>query len=289
MKNLHYLLSILFLVTCLLIFSACEEVGPNINFTEPEAALVDSTYFTDAVLPSQSKHILMEEFTGVRCPNCPDGAILADQLAALNPGKIAIVSIHSGFFSVPYTDEQNLKTEQGEAIEALLGIAPGYPAASINRKIFDGEDKEIVTSPNWSNYIDEELANPPLANVIVETEYNDMDGELIVRTNTHFLEDINETVKLSIVLLENNIIQTQDVNGEIVADYNHKHVLRTMLSPFDGIILGATVQQKETFQKDFSFSDFGDEWKRENMIVVVFAHKSGGDKSVLQVAEADVF
>jgi len=288
MKIVTQNISTLILTACLFIFCACEEVGPNINFTEPEAPLVDTMFIADEVNAAQTKHILFEEFTGVRCPNCPEGAVLAEQLADLNPGRLAIVSIHSGFFSIPYPDEQDLKTAEGPSIEALLGTAPGYPAAAINRVLFDGEDKEIVTDTKWANYIEQELATPLLANVIVETEYNDADGELIVRTNSHFLEDINETVKLSIQLLETDIIQSQDVDGDEVSDYNHKHVLRTMLTPFDGLILAGSVEQKQTFQKDFSFSEFGDLWQIENMSVVVFVHKADGDKTVLQVAEKGI-
>ena len=58
-------------------FSACEEVPPAIDFSEPVVPSKDSTYTVSTEPPAQHKAVLIEDITGVRCINCPDAALKA--------------------------------------------------------------------------------------------------------------------------------------------------------------------------------------------------------------------
>ncbi|MFA5783227.1 MAG: hypothetical protein WC868_13255, partial [Bacteroidales bacterium] len=51
------------------------------------------------------KKVLLEEFTGHQCPNCPQGAIIAQQLKAIYGEKLILISIHAGDFAEPGTGE----------------------------------------------------------------------------------------------------------------------------------------------------------------------------------------
>lgn len=53
-----------------LFFCACEEVGPYINFEEETETVTPPVNNGDI-----QKVVLLEEFTGVRCPNCPAGSV----------------------------------------------------------------------------------------------------------------------------------------------------------------------------------------------------------------------
>ena len=52
--------------------SACEEKGPLINFEDGPVAS-DTTYVAAPETP-QTKKLLVEEFTGASCTNCPAAA-----------------------------------------------------------------------------------------------------------------------------------------------------------------------------------------------------------------------
>ena len=54
MRN-SYLLSALVASGIAVFFSACEEVGPNIDFTIPDASLLDTTYVESTVEEPQQK------------------------------------------------------------------------------------------------------------------------------------------------------------------------------------------------------------------------------------------
>ena len=57
----------------------------------------------DYTPPAGDRNVLLEEFTGQMCPNCPEGAREAHRLQENNPGMV-IVSIHAGGFAAgtPY-------------------------------------------------------------------------------------------------------------------------------------------------------------------------------------------
>ncbi len=280
--------NLLILCVAVIVFSSCEEVGPNIIFTEPEAPLLDSSFVADNIEEAQLKNILMEEFTGVRCPNCPAGAELAEQLAAANPGRVQIVSIHSGFFSIPFPNEPDFKISEGEEIEALLGLAAGYPSAALDRKTHAGENTIIVTSNSWQSIIDNTINTPTSVNVNLETEWDGDTRKLTIRTNTHFTAALSGDYRLSIALLENDIVSPQDVDGVVVDTYVHKHVLRGMVTPFNGIPLATDPVAGETFLKDYEVEGVDASWIADNLEVVVFVNQAGNTIEVLQVNHASV-
>jgi len=164
---MQQLIRLSFFLSIILFLYACEEVGvdPLINFSDEEITEPNPNSDSDRV-------VLIEEFTGVRCANCPAGAELAEQLAKQYKGQVIIVSIHSGAFSIPYPDAENFKIDEGIEIENLLGKAAGYPSAAINRTLFDGESRLIIPSTKWSNYIKSELEKPTSVKInIAEINY----------------------------------------------------------------------------------------------------------------------
>ncbi len=268
-----------------LFFGACEEQGPYINFEEEtETATPQENENPTVNNEDVQKVVLLEEFTGVRCPNCPAGAVLAEQLADQYEGQVIIVSIHSGFFSIPYAEAENFKIEAGQQIENLLGKAAAYPSAAINRTLFEGENRAIIPSTKWNNYIKTELDAPVLASININT-LNFDEGTLKLSTTAQFLEKVEGTVKLSVLLIEDGIISPQDVDGVKVDDYVHKHVLRAMLSPSNGVLLGLSADKDSVYQNEFTFNNFETYWDKSKMYVVAFVHGSGDNLSVLNAVQ----
>ena len=261
-----------------LVFFSCEEVGPFIDFTHDQpiktgidvsdVVLVDTTFVDANLQTADDKNVLIEEFTGVRCPNCPDGSILAENLAAQSNGRLQIISIHSGFFATPYPGEPDLEIQQGTNIESLLGGAVNYPSASINR--FDAGIGFISSSTTWEADINNEYNKTSPVNIIISNNFDEETREGVVKISTHFIGQFSDNYKLSIMLLESNIIQTQDVNGDVTPDYNHKHVLRDMLTPFDGELWTNAPQAGFTRIKDFKYGPLPADFEISSLEIVAF-------------------
>ena len=40
------------------------------------------------------KTVVLENFTGINCSNCPDGHAIAESIRAANPDRVIIVGVH---------------------------------------------------------------------------------------------------------------------------------------------------------------------------------------------------
>ena len=53
--------------------NGCKEIGPAIDFTRPVEGEYDTSYTISSIPAADPKKVFVEEYTGVECPNCPDG------------------------------------------------------------------------------------------------------------------------------------------------------------------------------------------------------------------------
>lgn len=261
-------------------FTACEEIPPDVdppsvNTTTP----IDST---GEVL----RHVLIEEFTGVQCVNCPEGAQLIENLINTHGDRLIAVSLHSGFFAEPLSESQyDLSTDEGEQLDALIGPAEGYPSAAINRNSF-GTASNIQFSPTWAGYVADELATPPKVGVSMTNSFDDTTRDLSVEVTIDFLETITDDLSLSVLMTENDIVDAQMDQSGLVENYTHKHVFRSMLSS----IVGDAIEVQEVgtnTTESFNFT-LPTEWNADKCKVVAFVHQSAPELNVLQVAELSI-
>src|SRR5688572_11507337 len=88
-------------------------------------------------VPAGDRVILLEEFTGKGCTNCPKGSREIENLLTLFPENLVAVSIHAGFFANPALFPQlgpnDLRPPQADELLNLLGQPDGYPSGIVNR------------------------------------------------------------------------------------------------------------------------------------------------------------
>ena len=121
---------ILLSIVIISVLSCCDEIPPTITLCQT------------------SRVVVVEEFTGVSCVNCPTGAEKLEMLSSQNPGKIITVGIHAGYYATPKPSNlyHELRCPDGINLEATyLGPVSGFPSATINRKIFEGENELPIT------------------------------------------------------------------------------------------------------------------------------------------------
>ena len=83
-------------------------------------------------MAAQNKNVLLEEYTGLHCSFCPDGAKMADEIHDKNKDDVFIITWHIGSFAEPNVSEPDYRTIFGDSIEVESGVV-GYPGGSINR------------------------------------------------------------------------------------------------------------------------------------------------------------
>lgn len=274
MKKLLFLLAI-----SSLFFFGCEEIAPNVTGSmgggDGGGGNVDD----------QERQVLIEEFTGVRCVNCPAGSAAIEDLLATHGAQLVAVSIHAGEFSPPYQESNyDFRTSEGDQIINYVGVPFGFPTAVVNRKEFEGNFGLQLGAGEWAGKIGDELTIPPTVKIDVQTDYNSSNRNLDLDVTLYVQEDILEPdVRISVMITESGIedYQLKPSPDGLTADYVHKHVLRGMVTNFDGEIISETMVAGAEISKDFTYTVPAD-WVAENCEVVVFVSLGGEKLDVLQ-------
>jgi hypothetical protein len=264
-----------FVVASILAFAGCKE--QPIEIPELGQGIV-----------SQRK-VLVEEFTGVACVNCPQGAAELANLKGIYGENLVIVSIHAGEFADPLPESKyNFKTEEGTSLENYLGTPIGYPTAVVNRKKFAGANSLQAFKNQWSGFIQQDLAIAPSIALNAVPSFEAASRKLDVSVTILPSKNLTGEHRISLMLTENHIIDAQEDGGNLVEDYEHEHVLRDMLTPFDGTVLTENLQIGVPIVKQFSMI-LPVDFKAENCKIVTFIHHGGTpDKEILQADEVSV-
>jgi hypothetical protein len=245
-------------------------------------------------LQETDRVVLVEEFTGVRCVQCPGGSAKLADLIATYGDKIAVVSIHGGIFSDPFPESNyDFRTDDGTNLLPYLN-APnsgpvGYPAAIINRRWFQGEQDRMVFLNSWAGYISSELQEAPKVRIDLSKNYDASTRTITIDASLFFFEDVPNNVNITALITEDNITDVQDSNDGKIPEYKHKHVMRDVITnDYRGDLIGSniTANTNSSFQYTYTLPD---SWKENDCHVVVFVSRNdGGTLDVLQAAETSV-
>lgn len=281
-----------FCFALLLTMSSCEEIGPNIDLGGPgrDATLADTTYIVSTVETPQTKKVLLEDFTGVRCKNCPLGAAQAASLLALYPDRLVVIGQHSQFLAQPYDGDPDLRTDEAQDLETMLAPVLGKPSGAIDRRVFPGESVILHASINkWASLTDQAMNATTPVNLYIDKEWDGINRNLKVTITVHYTATETDENRLSVFLLEDNIVASQlQPDDEVDPNYVQKHVMRTMLTRFNGELLIGDKVPGRVFVKGFLLEGVDAEYNADELEVVATVSRSAGSFQVLQVADVKV-
>lgn len=227
---------------CLLLLTACDQEQnpyaeePSFNSCDPS---FNDTLYNDGAFPNRK--IILEDFTGQQCTNCPIASDVAKDITEMYPEDVILVALHSsGPFSEP--DPENgfpldLNTETGNKILQQFPFS-AFPAGLINRSIINSQ--HIIGYQQWENTITSLLNDANYRekkfNMDLTIVYNSACNIVRIYPNIDAMRDLNGSFYMVGYLLENGIIgkqlDTREPTGYI-ENYVHNHVLRAGF-PFNG-------------------------------------------------------
>lgn len=286
-----------------LFFFSCKEQPVGVDFGEGKKS--DTTYIA-TVEAAQNKNYYIEEFSGVRCVNCPEGAAKLEELSAMpaNKGRLKIVTIHAASFTEPdYSkgSKQDLSSEQAKNLMDLVyGGDMSKPQASIDRlKLFNGLNPLIGPRTEWESKLNTAKANHPTTpvNIHVSSTY-DQDLEAYnIKVKLAYTENVTEPQYLTILLVEDSIMDTQIV--PLIENYTYRHVYRQAITPVNGTVILDSLPSKvagRVYETNYNFRlDLSENnpfrhknWNLDNVHVLAFVHNatSGDNKRVYHAVDA---
>lgn len=248
-----------FALTGLISFSACDNIAEDERYIPVEKPVIP--------IEEVSKVLLIQEFTGDMCPNCPSGASALHAIQDEYPDNVVIVGMHpfSGGFTTPIFG-QDFRTEAAETMYNIYKPS-GFPCA-----VFNGSKSSMSTTyDQWytiaSGMIDQ-IAN---MSIKADCSFSESSRELSVDYTINMTHDIsnNEGYGVMVWLVENDIVGFQLDNGSMNASYVHNHVLRASLNGDNGQIIGKAFQSGQSYRGSASIT-LEEGWNAENCQVVVY-------------------
>lgn len=251
-KHLIYIIGI-----AAALFTACENISEDERFLEMEGV-------------SAQRVVLLEDYTGQACVNCPDAHEVAAELHEEYHDNLIIVAMHAGMQAVP--SPVGLKQPEGDEYADKFGVKE-YPNGMVNRR---GGLKDY---PSWGAAVYEELQRESELDLVVEASV--ADGKLDVKADLLALEALEG--KLQLWIIEDSIISFQTSSKGRIPQYVHNHVFRDAINGTWGEELSFMLgEQKQILHTDFKIDAV---WNIENLYVVAFMYNSDG---VLQASQCKV-
>lgn len=262
--------SIILTAAAALMMTACDVIEPNDRLTPTDE------------YPQSNRVVLVEEYTGHMCPNCPTGAEVVKSMVELSGHKVIPVSVHCGNFAiVAPAFPQDFNTEAGkEYFETFKPEA--FPSIQINRS---GQINENYDT--WISALIEQAWQQSPAEISISRNYNATTREVEITTTVTGLQDIVGDVSLQLWMLESGIVGRQITPQGIKDDYEHNHVLRDAINGIWGESIG-TFESGEEKTIKHTYKLAGDDWVADNCTIVAFIFDSATKGNVIQAAEIEL-
>ncbi|NOU47484.1 MAG: Omp28 family outer membrane lipoprotein [Bacteroidales bacterium] len=238
---------------------------------------------------TETKKVLLEDYTGHTCPNCPTASRLAISLQGLYAGKLIVMSVHAGFFAepmsvVPFKDD--FRSAAGSVWNDQFGIS-GYPKGMINRMEKGGST--ILDHGTWASTVSEMIDEPAVATIKITTTYDISTRKLDIGLTSKLLSDTTGMYKVQVCIIEDSIVGGQKDGSKIIKDYMHRHVLREAINTPSGsdLVSGGGPDQINTeYTHDFSLN-LNSAYDDSHITVVAWIFKAD-DNSIIQVEEKKI-
>lgn len=208
---------------------SCETIDDDEKLVFPKGQTSETTPIT--VISSEQK-VLLEDYTGWKCTNCPRAAAKATELISKYGERLVVMAVHATAFASPSPTNNNLdlRTEYGEKWANDFNCT-ALPAGMINRTKI--ESSYAVNDASWDNHIQNFLSNQKhIMNINLGVEYRQEKNMILVSCENEFIEDYSSPTLISIVILESGMIgsqrNTDPIYGEVptIPDFEFNHVLR---------------------------------------------------------------
>lgn len=226
-----------------------------IIFLSPSCDVVEGPYMIENNNPVDTnsivRKVLIEEFTGHYCSNCPDAANELSSLQSLYGENVIGIAIHPSQQTLSFTAPHGLqgeysydfRTKWGIEIDNLLGPITELPTGIINRAT------GLIDWADWNQSVQDELAKEPIFGIIISSNMNSNSGTISISIEA--LTDLSEQYNVVVCLTEDHIINWQLDGQNDEEFYEHNHVLRSILNSTLGEKISTTFAAGDIWSKNY--------------------------------------
>ena len=211
--------------------------------------------------------VLIEDFTGQRCVNCPSATDVIHQLEQQYGTEAVIaVGIHSGPFSrSPKGTRYALGTDEGDQYFAHWQL-DRQPIGMVNRR-------RVTDYTEWATQVYNEIQTTAPVSIDLTTKL-DPDTRTLTIAGNLMARDGNVTGKLQLWLVEDSIQAFQYMpDNSTNREYVHNHVFRRALNGTWGEDVSIAEGNTALLESHIVLDE---QWNPDNMAVVAFVYNDTG-------------
>ena len=276
LNNIKSFVNVIAMVTVIVMVPACDIVE------EPYLVKVGGN---DTTVPTENvRKVLIEDYTGQKCPNCPEAAEIARNLQEIYGEQVVVIALHAGFYSVPEETGDftaDYRTAEGNELNSYFAF-PAYPMGLVNRAPYSGST--ILLKDSWEGAVDAQLELEPEAGIKITNTYNSSSRKLDCTLETEFVNDLDGTYNICAFILESGIVSPQQTESGVETAYVHNHMLRASMNGTWGDPVGtdgsAVAGVKVTNNYSYTLPAG---WNEDHCAVVAFVYNS----ATLEVVQAE--
>ncbi len=246
-----------------ILFAGCKENDALIVVTRA----VDSTFTVPVPATTDAHNVLVEEFTGQSCSNCPAAHSLLESIVSHHaPGSVNVIGLYidGNPQSVPNAfSKHDLRDSIASNIGTdVYGGVSQMPGAGIDRTPVAGILQ--LGSGSWSDFINSQLSITDPLNLSVQSSYNSTTGIAEITATIIYTQTVTVPQNISVAVVEDSIIDIQEypiTDPTYTSGYDtfyvFKSVFRGMVStpPFGDPILAkiTTKNPGQGYQIHYSY------------------------------------
>ena len=210
MKKIYFTI----LALAALIMTSCDDVpvDERLTYVEP---------------PEVGRAVLIEDYTGQYCVNCPRATQEIERLIEqYGDTTVIAVAIHSGPFSKQKGVASPLYTEVGDLYFNQWGLS-SQPVGLVDRLY----SSMPFAYTDWGAGVNYEIGFKAPVSFVTTTSLNSFSQQLAIVVQTIGLDEERVSGKLQVWLVEDSIDSFQYMpDGSMQEHYNHMHVLRACVN-----------------------------------------------------------
>ena len=225
-------LSLIFATLALMFFAmGCDKIDIN-NTHKPYEPI------------SGNKTVLIKDFTGARCVNCPEAAETVHEMQyLLGEDRIFILSVHAGFLAQPMGNFPDFLTEEGTI---WYNNHDSNPLFSVDHVALT--DGNTLSVEQIGVPVLEALEEVQLFDIETYATYDETSRHMDVKNYFYPMGDGDGKYYATVCLVEDSIVGWQTIPGGVDREYVFRNVFRGTLNGVDGqLVTNGSFYVDDTF------------------------------------------
>lgn len=254
--------NILFAIATILAATSCSNIDDDERYIYVKPADV-------------GRCVLIEDFTGQRCSNCPRATSTIESLQEqYGADNVIAVGIHSGPLGFAGNSKNvGLMTDTGNEYYNSNDI-PSQPYGVINRVSKSGNDSE------WGTIVYNEIQKTAPVSIALTNTYDATSRTATINVSMLGIDGVSG--KLQVWVIEDGITAMQMMqDGTVSYDYVHNHVFREAVNGTWGEAVN--ISEGATVDKQYSLT-LSENYVADNVSIVAFVYNDDGVQQVVKAS-----